>query len=65
MSTHRNSVQLNADPQACLTFLLTDALRQQAAVASDDLATAKRIGLSALGAVTAFTDADDSVQGLV
>jgi hypothetical protein len=52
--------ELNADPQARLTLLLTEALRQQAALAGDDLATAKRIGISVLGAVHAFTDADDS-----
>ncbi|MFD4863130.1 hypothetical protein [Streptomyces atratus] len=58
--TRRLVAELNADPQARLTFLLTDALRQQAAVAGDDLAAAKRIGISVLGAVAAFTDADDS-----
>ncbi|MFD6935275.1 hypothetical protein ACFWAP_03835 [Streptomyces goshikiensis] len=52
--------ELNAHPQARLTFLLAEALRQQAALAGDDLATAKRIGISVLGAVHAFTDADDS-----
>ncbi|MGI5450519.1 hypothetical protein ACQEVM_33050 [Streptomyces sp. CA-243310] len=52
--------ELNADPQARLTFLLTEALRQQAALVGDDLATAKRIGISVLGAVHAFTDADES-----
>lgn len=52
--------ELNADPQARLTFLLAEALRQQAALVGDDLATAKRIGISVLGAVHAFTDADDS-----
>jgi hypothetical protein len=39
---------------------LADALHQQAVLAGDDLATAKRIGISVLGAVHAFTDADDS-----
>ncbi|MFJ1588396.1 hypothetical protein ACIOC1_34360 [Streptomyces sp. NPDC088197] len=52
--------ELNADPQARLTFLLAEALRQQAALAGDDLVTAKHIGRSVLGAVHAFTDADDS-----
>jgi hypothetical protein len=40
-------------------FLLADTLRRQAALAGDDLATAKRIGISVLGAVHAFTDADN------
>ncbi|MEV7654703.1 hypothetical protein AB0O39_11080 [Streptomyces anulatus] len=52
--------ELNAEPQARLTFLLADALRQQAELAGDDLATAKRIGISVLGAIGAFTDADES-----
>ncbi|MFF7154349.1 hypothetical protein [Streptomyces sp. NPDC008139] len=52
--------ELNADPQACLVFLLADALHQQAVLTGDDLATAKRIGISVLGVVHAFTDADDS-----
>jgi hypothetical protein len=52
--------ELNADPQARLTFLLAEALRQQAVLAGNDLATAKRIGISVLGAVNAFTDSDDS-----
>ncbi|MFJ1588544.1 hypothetical protein ACIOC1_35125 [Streptomyces sp. NPDC088197] len=52
--------ELNADPQARLAFLLAEALRQQAVLAGDDLATAKHIGMSILGAVHAFTDADDS-----
>jgi hypothetical protein len=50
--------ELNADPQARLTFLLAEALRQQAVLAGDDLVTAKLIGMSVLGAVHAFTDAD-------
>lgn len=58
--TGQRLAELNADPQARLAFLLTDALRQQAALAGDDLATAKHIGISILGAVHAFTDADDS-----
>jgi hypothetical protein len=58
--TSRLVAELNADPQARLAFLLAEALRQQAALAGDDLATAKRIGISVLGAVHAFTDADDS-----
>ncbi|WP_329203878.1 hypothetical protein [Streptomyces sp. NBC_01435] len=58
--TRRLVAELNADPQARLTFLLTDALRQQAAAAGDDLATAKRIGISVLGAIAAFTDADNN-----
>lgn len=57
--------ELNADPQARLTFLLTDALHHQAALAAASasdvgLVTAKRIGISVLEAVHAFTDADDS-----
>jgi hypothetical protein len=39
---------------------LTDALRHQTALAGDDPATAKHIGISVLGAVHAFTEADDS-----
>jgi hypothetical protein len=52
--------ELNTDPQARITFLLTDALRYHAARVGTDLATAKYIGISILGAVHAFTDADDS-----
>lgn len=52
--------ELNADPQARLTFLLTDALHHQAALAGADLITAKHIAISILGAVHAFTNADDS-----
>ncbi|MEI5036290.1 hypothetical protein RB201_37435 [Streptomyces sp. S1A(2023)] len=50
--TRRLVAELNDHSQARLTFLLTDALRQQAAMAGDDLATAKRIGISVLGQST-------------
>ncbi len=42
---------------ARIVFLLTDSLHHQAAFAGDDLTTAKRIGVSILLAIHAFTDA--------
>jgi hypothetical protein len=55
--------ELNAAPQARLSFLLIDSLHQQAALAGPDSARAKHIGISILGTVHAFTDAgaDDAL----
>jgi len=47
------------DPMARIVFLLTEALHNQAALADGDTATAKLIGGSILGAIRAFTDADN------
>ncbi|MFE5197956.1 hypothetical protein ACFQ93_30170 [Streptomyces sp. NPDC056601] len=57
--TSQRVTELNGDPMARIVFLLTDSLHHQAALASDDLATAKRIGGSILLAIHAFTDADN------
>ncbi|GGK31628.1 hypothetical protein GCM10011583_74340 [Streptomyces camponoticapitis] len=57
--TGRLVAEINSDPMARMVFLLTDALHNQAALAGDDPATAKRIGGSILGAIHAFTDADN------
>jgi hypothetical protein len=57
--TGRLVAEINSDPMARMVFLLTDALHHQAALAGGDPATAKLIGSSILGAIHAFTDADD------
>ncbi|MEU2856558.1 hypothetical protein [Streptomyces syringium] len=57
--TGRLVAEINSDPMARVVFLLTDALHNQAALAGDDLATAKRISGSILGAIHVFTDADN------
>ncbi|MEV0443546.1 hypothetical protein AB0I84_10740 [Streptomyces spectabilis] len=57
--TGQRVAELNGDPMARIVFLLTDSLNHQAALAGDDLATAKRIGGSILLAIHAFTDADN------
>ncbi|MEU0526255.1 hypothetical protein [Streptomyces niveus] len=51
--------EISPDPMARIVFLLTDALHNQAGLAGDDPATAKRIARSILLAIDAFTDADD------
>ncbi len=56
--TGQRIAELNGDPMARIVFLLTDPLHHQAALAGDDLVTAKRIGVSILLAIHAFTDAD-------
>lgn len=57
--TGRLVAEINADPMARMTFALTDALHNQAALAGRDPATAKRIARSVLLAIHAFTDADN------
>ncbi|MFD3422046.1 hypothetical protein [Streptomyces decoyicus] len=57
--TGQRVAELNGDPTARIVFLLTDSLHHQAALAGDDLVTAKRIGGSILLAVHVFTDADN------
>ncbi|MFE1036745.1 hypothetical protein ACFW40_33250 [Streptomyces sp. NPDC058807] len=57
--TGQRVAELNGDPMARIVFLLTDSLHHQAALAGDDLVTAKRIGGSILLAIHAFTDADN------
>ncbi|MEU9072363.1 hypothetical protein AB0D60_36440 [Streptomyces sp. NPDC048306] len=57
--TGQRVAELNGDPMARIVFLLNDSLRHQAALAGDDLVTAKRIGGSILLAIHAFTDADN------
>ncbi|SCF89941.1 MULTISPECIES: hypothetical protein [unclassified Streptomyces] len=57
--TGQRVAELNGDPMARIVFLLTDSLHHQAALAGDDLVTAKRIGGSILLALHAFTDADN------
>ncbi|MFJ7242715.1 hypothetical protein ACIQWB_37115 [Streptomyces olivaceus] len=57
--TGQRVAELNGDPMARIVFLLADSLHHQAALAGDDLVTAKRIGGSILLAIHAFTDADD------
>ncbi|MFJ9038021.1 hypothetical protein ACIRF8_15680 [Streptomyces sp. NPDC102406] len=57
--TGQRVAQLNGDPMARIVFLLNDSLHHQAALAGDDLVTAKRIGGSILLAIHAFTDADN------
>lgn len=57
--TGQRVAELNGDPTARVIFLLTDSLHHQAALAGDDLITAKRIGGSILLAIHAFTDADN------
>ncbi len=57
--TGQRVAELNGDPMARIVFLLADSLHHQAALAGDDLITAKRIGHSVLLAIHAFTDADD------
>ncbi|MGC9501871.1 hypothetical protein [Streptomyces sp. WG7] len=57
--TGQRVAELNGDPMARIVFLLTDSLHHQAALAGNDLVTAKRIGGSILLAIHAFTDADN------
>ncbi|MFJ4637640.1 hypothetical protein ACIP69_18700 [Streptomyces hygroscopicus] len=57
--TGRLVAEINKDPMARLVFVLTDALRNQAALVGDDPATAKLVGRSILLAIHAFTDADN------
>ena len=57
--TGRLVSEINSDPMARITFVLTDALHNQAAPAGADPATAKLIGQSVLLAIHAFTDAGD------
>ncbi|WP_432091477.1 hypothetical protein [Streptomyces sp. NRRL F-5630] len=57
--TGQRLTELNGDPTARVVFLLNDSLHHQAALAGDDLVTAKRIGGTILLAIHAFTDADD------
>ncbi|MFE9347985.1 hypothetical protein [Streptomyces olivaceus] len=57
--TGQRVAELNGDPMARIVFLLNDSLHHQAALAGDDLVTAKRIGGSILLAMHAFTDADN------
>ncbi|MFJ4972693.1 hypothetical protein [Streptomyces sp. NPDC088755] len=57
--TGQRVAELNGDPMARIVFLLTDSLHHQAALAGDDLASAKRIGGSILLAIHAFTNADN------
>ncbi|MDX3165792.1 hypothetical protein PV516_18580 [Streptomyces scabiei] len=57
--TGRLVTEINSDPTARIVFLLTDALHNQAALAGQDPVTAKLIGGSILGAIHAFTDADN------
>ncbi|MFC9608772.1 hypothetical protein ACFTTN_35775 [Streptomyces niveus] len=57
--TGRLVAEINSDPMARIVFLLTDALHNQAELAGDDPATAKRIARSILLAIDAFTDADN------
>lgn len=56
--TGQGVAKLRGDPMARIIFLLIDSLHHQAALAGDDLVTAKRIGASVLLAIHAFTDAD-------
>jgi hypothetical protein len=57
--TGRRVAEINSDPTARIVLLLTDSWHAQAALAGDDLATAKRIGAAILVAIHAFTDADN------
>ncbi len=57
--TGRLAAEINDDPQARLLFVLTDALHNQAILANDDPVAAKLISGSILGAIHAFTDADN------
>lgn len=57
--TGRLLAEVNSDPQARLLFVLTEALRNQAAAAGNDPITTKQIARSILMAIHAFTDADN------
>lgn len=57
--TGRLVAEINSDPMARIALPLTDALHNQAALASKGLITAKLIGGAILGAIHAFTDADN------
>ncbi|MFD4341738.1 hypothetical protein ACFWPP_31710 [Streptomyces anulatus] len=57
--TGQRVAELNGDPMARIVFLLNDSLHHQAALAGDDLVSAKRIGGSILLAIHAFTDVDN------
>ncbi len=58
--TARIIAEINADPQAQLAGVLTDTLRQWAAMAGGDPAVAKVIGGAVLNAINAFTEEDDT-----